>query len=348
METSAGIYKSALFPDGFSHGIVPHTPVQKAMLDASVDCIKVISTDGTLLQMNRAGCVALGVAEDSGFGMPWLPLLPDGVHEAGQIALAHAVQGQNTRFPGQSEAEGETRYWDNLLTPVIDEAGEVQLILCVSRDVTAKARLERELEIAMEGERLLAREMRHRIKNVFAVASGLISMCEREAAADPDGASATEILRGRLEALALASDTVFEQSAMPYSSAHALDVGLLVVSVLKPYEGKYHGVGEQAFVAQRDMTTVSLFRHELATNSVKYGALGSEGGRVDIDWRTKGAELVLTWVETGGPAVSDPKRSGFGSAMIDRVVRSAGGSVERAWEPGGLCVVMRLLAAESV
>ena len=113
--------------------------IQTRMLNVSVDCIKLIGLDGILIHMNRAGCQALGVAEDSPFGMPWIPLLPEDVWEAGNRALAAAKTGVLARFPGRSIVAGEKpRYWDNMLTPVMNDKGEPTAILCVSREVTVE------------------------------------------------------------------------------------------------------------------------------------------------------------------------------------------------------------------
>ncbi|MCR4471112.1 ATP-binding protein [Burkholderia sp. SCN-KJ] len=114
-----------------------HTSIQTDMLNISIDCIKLISPTGNLLHMNRAGCQALGVDEDSGFGMPWLPLLPEDVWPDGNVALESARNGVFGRFPGRSERPGrDVQYWDNMLTPILDADGKTTAILCVSRDVT--------------------------------------------------------------------------------------------------------------------------------------------------------------------------------------------------------------------
>ncbi|MBB3612373.1 diguanylate cyclase [Rhizobium sp. BK602] len=113
--------------------------VQTDMLNISVDCIKLISPDGTLLHMNRAGCDALGVPENSLFGMPWLALLPEDVRVAGEKAIASARAGTFARFPGRSVLpEGEVQYWDNMLTPIMNGGAAPTAILCVSREVTAE------------------------------------------------------------------------------------------------------------------------------------------------------------------------------------------------------------------
>lgn len=134
-----------MFP-GVAAEAEPHfSEIQKRMLDATPDCIKVLSPDGRLLAMNKAGCLALNVPEDSEFGMPWLPLLPDSVHELGQKALQTAIGGHNARFPGMSISSDGLRYWDNLLNPFVDASGNVLSILCVSRDITATTELKQKL-----------------------------------------------------------------------------------------------------------------------------------------------------------------------------------------------------------
>jgi len=146
--------------------------IQTDMLDISVDCIKLIALDGTIVHMNRSGCRALGVSGECGFGMPWLQLLPEDVHEAGERALATARAGQFARFPGKSALPGQSpQYWDNMLTPVLDAEGRATAILCVSREVTA----EREALEAL-------RESRERL--AIAVGVGGIGVWDYEIASD--------------------------------------------------------------------------------------------------------------------------------------------------------------------
>ena len=62
--------------------------------------------------------------------------------------------------------------------------------------------------------------------------------------------------------------------------------------------------------------------HELATNAVKYGALSTPEGLVNINWRIEqvreGSELVVDWIEANGPPVRPPTRQGFGITLIER------------------------------
>lgn len=110
--------------------------LQHGMLDLVQDCIKLISPDGRLLMMNRAGCRALGIPADSPLGMEWLSLLGERSREPGDAALVAARDGVATRFVGYSEGADGMRAWDNALTPIHGAGGKVASIACVSREVT--------------------------------------------------------------------------------------------------------------------------------------------------------------------------------------------------------------------
>ncbi|NEI74870.1 PAS domain-containing protein [Rhizobium lusitanum] len=346
METASEAY-ARLLPLGEDPGAAPlFSDVQKMMLDATPDCIKVLSPKGKLLTMNRAGCVALGVAEGSGFGMDWLPLLPPDVHPLGLKALHDAAMGRTARFPGRSVFPQGTIYWDNLLTPLVDQAGEVLSILCVSRDVTAQTLLEQEREKAIERQKLVAAEMRHRIKNLFSVVAGLMVIAEKEANVKGDQAALAMIFRDKLAALARASEAVFSSTDDGGQAGKGPELESVLRSVLEPYGARCQLSGDKGYLRPEMMTILALFLHELATNSVKHGALSTDAGRVVIAHIIDGSDLRLLWTEKGGPLISaPPARSGFGTEMVDRLVRSVGGDVSRSWLPTGLVVSLNLPSA---
>ncbi|NHB57483.1 sensor domain-containing protein [Acinetobacter shaoyimingii] len=121
------------------------------MLDVSVDCIKILTPDGRVSHMNKSGCIALlGQEHVRQFGMDWLSLLPPEIREQGKKAIRSAAKGKNTRFAGKSISGEMTFYWDNMLTPVINEEGETTSILCVSRDVTLQRIAENKLKISSD------------------------------------------------------------------------------------------------------------------------------------------------------------------------------------------------------
>ena len=309
--------------------------LQKAMLDATPDCIKLLGADGNLAMMNRTGCIALNVDKHGPFAMPWIPLLPEDIQAAGRAALARAAAGQNARFPGRSETDAGTLFWDNLLTPMIGADGEVHQILCVSRDVTSQTVLERELEDAVAREHLLAREMHHRIKNLFSLVAGLVFIADRETGGDGSSALALN-LHEKLRALSRASDVAFV-GAESLPAGQPVDLGNLVRALLAPYGERCEIVEQAATVPPSVVTTLALVFHEYATNSIKYGALGTAGGRVTVRWTESDGVLTFTWIETGAAIeVPDEDRQGFGTQMVERMVRAAGGRISRLWRPEGL------------
>ena len=98
------------------------------------------------------------------------------------------------------------------------------------------------------------------------------------------------------------------------------------------------GVGEAA------ATSLALVMHELATNSLKYGALSAEAGTLDVSSTSEDGDISLVWMEQGGPPVTSlPERKGFGSRLVDRsVTRQLGGSIDYDWSNGGLTATLRL------
>lgn len=197
---------------------------------------------------------------------------------------------------------------------------------------------------AEEGHELLAGEMSHRVKNLLAIASGLTAITLRSV--ETTGDMARELTQ-RLTALGRAHDLV---RPLPGEEGKAALLGDLLSVLLAPYDdlgafaGRIRvsvprmGVGEQA------ATTLALVVHELATNSLKYGALSTETGTLDVSCSAHDVELVIAWTEQGGPPVVTPANSdGYGSKMIARAVaRQLGGSIERDWSPQGLVVRIRM------
>ncbi|MDP1912686.1 sensor histidine kinase [Brevundimonas sp.] len=197
---------------------------------------------------------------------------------------------------------------------------------------------------AEEGHELLAGEMSHRVKNLLAIASGLTAITSRSV--DSTGDMARELTQ-RLTALGRAHDLL---RPLPGEEGKAALLGDLLSVLLAPYDdlGAFSGrirvsvprmgVGEQA------ATTLALVVHELATNSLKYGALSSETGTLDVSCSAHDTELVIAWTEQGGPPVKPPEGpGGYGSQMVARAMaRQLNGAIERDWAEQGLVVRLRM------
>ncbi|MGI6245378.1 MAG: sensor histidine kinase [Pseudochelatococcus sp.] len=220
----------------------------------------------------------------------------------------------------------------------------------------------RALKEALAMQEMLTREMRHRISNILTVASGLISASARTAKTPQDLALN---VRGRLEALGRAQALVQpvahrdeeaetrDPADRSAEAALAAQLGALVKVIAAPYcdedkqvvldvsETPCPGVPS---IGQRALTALGLILHELATNAAKYGALSAGSGLVTVSWREDGDDCILTWEESGGPAIAaPPAETGFGSVLIQRTVKGQlEGDITLDWTPKGLRATFRV------
>ncbi|WP_162784711.1 GAF domain-containing protein [Paracoccus suum] len=181
-------------------------------------------------------------------------------------------------------------------------------------------------------------ELNHRLRNMFGLVGGLIS--RGAAGASPEvGKFATE-LRGRIEALARASDVLTGTSEDQDTTLRRL-----ICTEIEAFAGdseRLHFSGGDVVLAAGARGTMALVIHELVTNAVKYGALSSPSGQVEVAFVTDGEAgderpLRLRWTERGGPAVRPPKRSGFGSTLLSSAIpHELGGDAQVSFEATGL------------
>jgi two-component sensor histidine kinase len=195
---------------------------------------------------------------------------------------------------------------------------------------------------AEEGSELLAGEMSHRVKNLLAIAAGLTELTSRSAA------SVEEMTRGltqRLSSLGRAHDLV---RPLPGEQGKAALLGDLLAILLSPYEdtgafsGRIRVAVPRMGVGESTATTLAMVVHELATNSVKHGALSDPAGTLDVSGKTEEDQVHIIWSETGGPEiVGEPEMAGFGSRMIMRsVAAQLGGTLSYDWQPTGLVATL--------
>jgi len=225
------------------------------------------------------------------------------------------------------------------VSPLKDPDGKLIGAARIARDITERRR-------AQEQQNLLVREMSHRVKNLFAVTSGLVTLSARSARTPADMA---EAVRERLGALArahgLTRPGLINGNGQPCqdTTLHAL-VQTIFAPYVDPERIKGHGffiiTGPSLPIGGNAVTSVALIMHELATNAVKYGALSSPGGYIHIDWSVKKDELLLTWKEHGGPSLDGPaEHEGFGSSLVRRLVTGQfGGQLSYDWKPKGLII----------
>ena len=224
------------------------------------------------------------------------------------------------------------------VSPIKDAEGRVVGASKIARDISERRRAE-------EQERLLLREMNHRIKNLFALASGVVTLSAHSAKTAPELA---EMVGNRLGALARAHAlTLPEITGTGTKIERSTTLAALLRAVLSPYVAAPHEpaggmaiAGPEVLVGAKAATTFALLLHEFATNAAKYGALSSTAGAVSVEWSVDDDRLNLTWRERGGPTLAhEPDFQGFGSRLIARILEDTfRGKISRDWARSGLTI----------
>lgn len=296
------------------------------------------NVDTDRLTMDEIGCRMWGVRFSSGVTFEDLsahihPADRDRVRAA--FAATRAIVGA-FEIDFRILVESEVR-WVSARGKGDDEGLVRRLMYGIFLDVTGRKQAE-------EGNELLAGEMSHRVKNLLAIASGLTTMTSRSAATTAEMAAE---LTQRLSALGRAHDLV---RPIPGREGRAALLGDLISVLLAPYDdlGAFSGRVRVAVprmgVGEKAATTLALVLHELATNSVKYGALSSDAGLLDVACTATETEATIVWTERGGPHVVAPQKlGGFGNKLVQRSLSgNLNGTIDYDWSELGLIATLRL------
>ncbi len=195
---------------------------------------------------------------------------------------------------------------------------------------------------AEEGNELLAGEMSHRVKNLLAIAAGLTKITWRSSTGVDD---MSKQLTQRLIALGRAHDLV---RPLPGGQGKAALLGDLFTVLLAPYDedgafaGRIRVAVPRMGIGAKAATSLALVMHELATNSLKYGALSVEAGRLDISGSLSGESAKIEWTEHGGPEVKQAQaEESYGSRLVrETIVSQLGGTIAYDWSKNGLLVTI--------
>ncbi len=234
---------------------------------------------------------------------------------------------------------GEYRWMLGRALPMRNEDGKIIRWIGTCTDI-------HETKLLAAQNEILTRELSHRIKNIFAVISGLIGLSART---DPAQKAFAASLQQRIAALGRAHEFVRPHSEHSRRGELPETLHGILGEILSPYpalsEGRISISGSNVPVDDSGATPVALLIHELATNASKYGALSLPEGSVVLTTANDGDHLVIRWEESDGPRLAGPPlRTGFGSKLTElSIVQQLGGSIERAWQPEGLSVEVRVL-----
>jgi PAS domain S-box-containing protein len=290
-----------------------------AVLDQSTDCIKVIGPEGSLDFMNRNGRCAMGIDDFAMVaGKNWWDLWPAESQHLVRDSIATARDQGSARFEAFCPtAKGEPRWWDVTVSPLRDEQGIMRGLISISRDVSADVR-------ARELRETTAAEMKHRLRNAYALTGAIVMMSAR--GRDEHREFAHEVTR-RLEQLGIAQALLLDAGAL---GTPTLD--LLVRRLTGPFCSNEDMLDiaplPDVTLSEDQVRTLALVLGEFSTNSNKYGALG-HGGSIAISGRLEGGMLTLHWSEKSDrPVAAAPRDGSSGLSLIRRALAAQRGSLD--------------------
>lgn len=192
---------------------------------------------------------------------------------------------------------------------------------------------------------LLAKELNHRVKNLFAVILAIVKMSAR---GDAAAAPAVDRIAKRIHALVTAHEVT-----QGTGQDQTVDFEDLIAKVIAPYRSSSERCelsGGELVLHGRNAVPLGLVLHELVTNAVKYGAWSRPDGLLRVTWYCVDGLARVRWEEIGAGADGagpTPGREGFGSALIRSSERQLNGTITRTFGDDGIVVEMAFPLVEA-
>lgn len=297
-----------------------------AIVESSDDAIVSKDLNGVIVSWNRGAERLFGYTADEAVGRSITMLMPpDRVSEEPGI-LERIRRGERVDHFETVRQRKDGALLDISLTisPVKDGSGRIVGASKIARDITAQKRMEEQRD-------LLIAELSHRVKNTLAI---VLSIAQ-QSFANPDVPEARRSFESRIRGLAQTHSRLAE------ANWSGVSVEMLLKDELAPYRQENGDnvkiSGPCVVLNSRAALMLGMALHELATNAAKYGALSCKAGQVHVSWRIDRGMLHLDWIESGGPPVMAPSRSGFGRLLIERALASdLRGEARMEFAPQGL------------
>ena len=302
-----------------------------AIVAASGDAIMSIGLDGRILTWNKGAEALFGYEEKEIVGRPKSILVPPQAEAEFQAHRDLVLAGESIL------SDSVRRHKDGKLidvslnsAPIRRPDGRIIAISSILHDI-------RHRKAEEEHRQFLMREVAHRSKNQLAIIQAIAGQTARKAGSVENFVAA---FRQRLQGLAASHDLLVNQDWRNIPLRRLIE--RQIAALIGIAQENIDVSGPDVDLHPQAAEAIGLAVHELATNSIKYGALSAPKGRVRIVWDVQAQEgaspvLTLQWQERDGPPVEPPTSKGFGTQVIEKLTaRAVHGTAEVEYRAGGL------------
>ena len=331
---TAGVVERARKVEERYHTVTDQLVRAQNMLEHAPGFVAVLSGGNYRFVLANAAYRKL-VGDRKLIDLPLATALPE-VVEQGFIGVLDTVMETGEPYFGNRQLvslldpsidELQELYLEFIYQPIFEKSGKISGVFVQGYDVTEEVE-------ADERQKLLINELNHRVKNTLAIVQGLAQQSFRPGY----GKDGLEVFTARLAALASAHNLLTEASWKRAS------LGKIISRSLEATAGtqseRYSLSGPKVMLDPQSAVALAMVVHELATNALKYGALSTDQGRIDISWEVESENdarrLLFDWKESGGPQVEEPNSRGFGSRLISKAFGNRGDVAKLQFLPHGL------------
>jgi PAS domain S-box-containing protein len=297
-----------------------------AIVQWSDDAIISKNLDGIITAWNPGAERLFGYSAEEAVGKAINILIPEDRQDEEPAILERLRRGERIDHFETVRRRKDGDIFDISLTisPLKNAAGAIIGASKIARDISERKRGQTHMT-------MLAREAEHRAKNMLATVEAVVHLTK---ASTVEGFK--EAVSGRIRALANVHRLFVE------TRWQGADVRSIATEELSAYtqgnDARIQISGPKILLEPSAAQAMAVVLHELTTNAAKYGALSMPDGRIHIEWSSDSVgSIVLHWAETGGPHVELPKSRGFGSKVMETMIRNQlKGGLRFDWHPQGL------------
>ena len=275
----------------------------RSVLTASLDWISVVDAEGALIYSNRDD-IRAGHRQTSS----WLTFWPENQREEIRSKLVESgAQRRGSHVAWRCEG-GKKTWYELWVATLPRKAGGEQHFLINARDFTERKATDDHIALIM-------RELSHRAKNLLSVVGAMARSTTAQSMSLKEFESS---FLSRITALATSHDLLVQRD---WRGATLQDLVLKHFRpLIGPTTGRIGFIGEDFLLAPAGAQALGMALHELATNAMKYGALSTPNGRIEVTSRKVGERYEVSWRELGGPIVHPPLHQGFGRVVIEEMI----------------------------